>query len=259
MIEPQTWNRYSYVLNNPIRFTDPTGLFTWSSNLGGSATDDELTAAAGAIGDKKERKKAQKRARSIIEQRGKIRTAIELAKAALANPKSGLSASQKQDLSRALDSYGEENKTNLNVVVGQWKSKNAATFFGEGGNIHVMLGSLKDNDLAAQFAHEGSHVADFEAFNAGGSGSDITLYESETRGWLVGSYAAQALNMGSYPSRGDTKAYKRGWTEAQVRSGVGQVLAGGGYGLSVASPGDRLSAVKVKSIQALRDRPSLVY
>src|SRR5215208_3445683 len=24
--QPQTWNRYSYVLNNPLRMTDPTGM-----------------------------------------------------------------------------------------------------------------------------------------------------------------------------------------------------------------------------------------
>lgn len=29
--DPQTWNRYSYTLNNPLRYTDPLGLYVWGN------------------------------------------------------------------------------------------------------------------------------------------------------------------------------------------------------------------------------------
>jgi RHS repeat-associated protein len=32
--DPQTWNRYSYTLNNPLRYTDPLGLWTWGKCSG---------------------------------------------------------------------------------------------------------------------------------------------------------------------------------------------------------------------------------
>ncbi|MDX9980336.1 MAG: RHS repeat-associated core domain-containing protein, partial [Lentisphaeria bacterium] len=37
--DPQSWNRYTYGLNNPLRFTDPLGLYVWDSTLGGTAAD----------------------------------------------------------------------------------------------------------------------------------------------------------------------------------------------------------------------------
>src|SRR5438093_995902 len=40
--DPQSWNRYSYVLNNPLRYTDPLGLYVWDGSLGGDTSDDEV-------------------------------------------------------------------------------------------------------------------------------------------------------------------------------------------------------------------------
>ncbi len=35
--DPRTWNRYSYTLNNPLRYVDPAGLYEWDAN----ATDEQ--------------------------------------------------------------------------------------------------------------------------------------------------------------------------------------------------------------------------
>src|SRR5437867_743408 len=44
LADPQTWNRYTYGLNNPLRNTDPLGLWDWDVSAGGSYTDEELQA-----------------------------------------------------------------------------------------------------------------------------------------------------------------------------------------------------------------------
>lgn len=40
---PQSWNRYSYTQNDPMNFSDPTGLYEWGKSLGGSKSDDEVS------------------------------------------------------------------------------------------------------------------------------------------------------------------------------------------------------------------------
>lgn len=48
---PQTWNRYTYGLNNPLRNTDPTGLYTCSGDKSQcSGFADALKAAQRALG-----------------------------------------------------------------------------------------------------------------------------------------------------------------------------------------------------------------
>ena len=38
---PQTWNRYAYALNNPLRYTDPFGLWEWDTCEAGDSVCEE--------------------------------------------------------------------------------------------------------------------------------------------------------------------------------------------------------------------------
>jgi RHS repeat-associated protein len=167
--DPQSWNRYSYTINNPLKYVDPTGMWNWGASAGGSDTDEQLEAKRN---DKSLSKKDRNAAKNALKFRQRFRDARDGA-AALAQ--SGrLNASQQAEVTRAVNSYGTEGDSNKVIVA----------FGPQGGGIGANTdGTLADDsivvtfspkhkgfDLIADVAHEGSHVLDNQSFNALHSG-----------------------------------------------------------------------------------------
>lgn len=227
--DPQTWNRYSYAINNPLKWTDPDGLYIWSGSLGGNVTDEELRRRAGNDRD------ALRNANSVIAKRNEFRNALTAAGGA----RDALPADRNL-VSGALASYGAEGTAN-GVTVGQGRladgvAAEARVSFQTDGqapfttraNVEVILSDRDGGNLTVDVAHEGRHAADAQDFAAafsaevasGGDGhlavaGDLnrTRYEREVRGYTVSSLVAQGLGLDNL-SVGRREIWNRGWAQA---------------------------------------------
>ena len=180
--DPQTWNRYSYVLNNPLVGTDPTGLYNLPTNCG-----DDKTCAGTA-----------------------------------ANLKSGVTAltaavnklpdddPRKSTLQASLKALGTENDgNNVNVQFGKTGDGSAAqTVPGADSsgklNFTLTIDPKKnswdprggDFSIAINAAHEGTHVADYgdPRYNT----NTLSPFSNEYRGYRTSAYAASVFGVNSF-------------------------------------------------------------
>ena len=228
--DPQTWNRYGYAHNNPLSYVDPSGLYDWQANAGGSATDDDLKKKSQ---DKDASRKDRNAAKNALKFRDKFRAALATATAAAASTGD----------SGALAAYGTEGDHN-GVNVGTQLGSGAGTILNQDNTISVNFGKdLGGNNLAVTVAHEGQHVEDGQAWVAAGHPSlgsplDMNHYERETRAWGVSARIAQALGMSHYGPPGggsDYYVWNSSWHNIdRVNAAIGKVV----HDLYHESPGD---------------------
>jgi RHS repeat-associated protein len=252
VVNPHTWNRYNYVLGNPLRYSDPLGFFEWDETAGGDATDEELQARST---DRNLTKKERKAARKALKFRTNFRIARQTAIDRINSSK--LSTEEKMKALAAIGAYGQENDNNGVIVAAR-----SALGTGTGASTRLqgdgtILVTFNQNDqsstLSLRIAHEGQHVYDADQFlsNPQADGdTDLNHRQREMRAYEITSYVAQAFSRGSAIEGVEEKyqVWNKGWAkldEAERNSkrtkGIDAFVSSTYVGYPESSPGKKYS------------------
>jgi RHS repeat-associated protein len=208
---PQSWNRYAYTLNNPLRYNDPTGLFEWDVTLGGDFTDEELKRNAG------KNKVLRKQANAITDQRKAIRKQLE-----------HLSKSKEGILKEAAGAIGDEGFDNgVTISMGAVTPGSAAqvsftrplTIDANGNpelDLRVQPGA-KGDSLFVNLAHEGTHVGDAQSV-ASGVRPFMWHVETELHSYGASVAAGRSLGYSSLGPSGGSPFWSSSWSKVDQQT-----------------------------------------
>jgi RHS repeat-associated protein len=171
---PQSWNRYVYVENNPLRYTDPTGLYTFANSTCGAAF--------------------QACEKAYKKNKDAFNSAYEWLKFSQNNYTPG--SLEYSRIDSALKALGTKNdKTGPTIVFDKIAGKAAAGTSQDGNTITVDPDKFKGQDtakwLAPDIGQEGTHRSDIIAI---GKGADqLSGFSMEIRGYETSAFVFQGV------------------------------------------------------------------
>jgi len=199
--DPQTWNRYTYGLNNPLKYFDPNGLY----NLVNNCEDDNT----------KCNKQFEQNAKNLRQGLADLQKHVDKMK----------DGAEKDRLQSALYAIGTENDyNNVNVNFGPTGDGSAAVtnpaYNAQANNLdynvtfdprRVSFGGTT-NGWAVDAAHEGTHIADISDPRYSNQTTTLSPFSLEYRGYQTSSWAASALGMPSLATaNGRYEIWNKSW------------------------------------------------
>ncbi|MCW5966200.1 MAG: RHS repeat-associated core domain-containing protein, partial [Bryobacterales bacterium] len=249
---PQSWNRYAYTLNNPLRFTDPHGLYVCD---GTTAECKDFESAL----------KQVERARNSYKKGSAEYNALNESLQAYGKKGVDNGVTVRFGATRS----GGAGDANIGIAITAGTANKAVTADNPTGQNTVVTfdlarhssnGSVNTGLLAVSAAHEGVHVGHGAALvgalpmdltsgaAAGvlGGPLNLTKYATEFAAYGASSNAAQGLGFGSLRVGGNFEIWNSGWKAADVNTlrsnGINGVLSdpNGLYKVTPGAPGKKL-------------------